>query len=166
MCIILIISIFSFLLESIISNFIPLDSQFFIPLFSLMSLVLIYPYFNGKKNEYLKTCITIGFLYDVAFTDTLILNLVLFLLIGFFICTINQIFSTNIVSVIILSIVVIIFYRILGYGILCLSGLLEFHINRLGTSISSSLLLNILYVILCYFITNAIAKKYRIRKID
>lgn len=160
------VTILSFFLESIISNFIPLDSHFFVPLLSLMSLILIYPYFNGEKEDYIKVSALMGFLYDVVFTDTLLLNLVLFILIGLFICFLNRLFSTNFFSIVLVSVLVIIAYRFMNYGILCLSGLFEFQMIRFIDSILCSLLLNVIYVILLYFITDFLAKKYRIRKLD
>lgn len=158
--------IFSFFLESIVSNFIPLDTNFFVPLFSLISLIIIYPYFNGEKMNYLKVCAGIGLLYDVVFTDTLMMNLVFFILLGLFICFMNQLFSNNVFSVILISAIIIFFYRVMGYGILCLSGLFVFHMERLWESIFSSLLLNLIYASIIYLITDFLAKKYHIRKID
>ncbi len=166
MTIVVVVLIFSFFLESIISNFIPLDTNLFVPLFTLISLIIIYPYFNGEKTNYLKVCAGIGFLYDVVFTDTLMMNLVLFVLLGLFICFLNQLFSNNVFSVILISVVIIFLYRVMEYGILCLSGLFAFHMERLWESIFSSLLLNLFYVSIVYLITDFFAKKYHIRKID
>ena len=166
MNIVLASTIISFLLESITSNFISLNNQIFIPLFSLISLVIIYPYFRTDKLRYIKACAILGFFYDIVFTDTLIMNLLLFSIIGFIISFINKIFSNNVISIVVISAIIILCYRFMSYSILCISGLFEFYGNRLWESIYSSMILNIIYAIVLYIITDILARKYHIRKID
>ena len=45
----------SLLLESILSNLIPIGT-YFTPLFSIVSLVIIYPYFINDDIRYIKYC--------------------------------------------------------------------------------------------------------------
>ncbi len=166
MVIVIVTAIVSFFLESIVSNFVALDSQLWIPLFSLVSLIIIYPYFKGQEQNYLKVCALIGFCYDIVFTDTLLMNFVIFIGIGVLIQGINHIFSTNMINICFMVPVIVALYRLVSYLILCLAGFFHFEWQSLGVSIYSSLLLNIMYAVIVYLITDRIAKRYRIYKVD
>lgn len=166
MIIAIITVIASFFLESIVSNFIGIDSKVLVPLFTLISLIIIYPYFKSNNSTYLKTCVFIGLFYDFVYTDTLILNAMAFLTIGYFITKYNYFFSTNIANLCIMIPLSIIIYRIFIYLILCLSGFIVFNWDNLFLSIYSSLVINIIYGLLIYLITNYFARKYKIKKID
>ncbi len=160
---ILIVLIISFILDSIISNFISLSSIFF-PLFTLMSLIIIYPYFNSYKNKFYLTCFTIGMLYDLIYTDTIVIHAFLFLLIGFIITKLNLVLSNNYVNVAIMGIISIVIYRLIAYGLLLITASVNFNIMHLFKSIYSSLILNILYVSILYIITDRISYRLKIKK--
>jgi len=110
---VIIVLIISFILDSLISNFIPLNS-ILMPLFTLMSLIIIYPYFNNHKNKYLLACFATGVCYDLIYTNTIITHAFLFLVIGFIITRLNLILSNNYVNVAIMAVIIII------YGIICM----------------------------------------------
>lgn len=158
--------IISFLLESIVSNFVPLDSILFLPLFTLVSLIIVSPYFNKKEADYLKLCVVTGLFYDIVFTDTLCFHLLLFVLLGMFISKIMSYINFNFISIFILIPILITLYRTLSYSIICFSGFLTFDWTVLGESIYSSFLLNLFYGMILYFITDKLAKKYHIYKVD
>lgn len=75
------ILILSFYLEGLLN--ILLDVSFLIPLFSLMSIIVIYSYLKDEDKKYFIICLSVGLLYDVVYTNTLFLNASLFLLIGY-----------------------------------------------------------------------------------
>ena len=152
--------------DGTISNFIPLYSQLLIPLLTLMSLLIVYPYFNHDENDYLKVAGVLGVCYDIVFTDTVFLNCVLFLLVALFIRLLNEWFSNNIFSVGLMAMLVITFARILEYSILSLVGFFAFDWMYLFQGIYSSILLNVIYVMLLYVVTDKISRKFHIRKID
>mgnify|MGYP002624595016 CR=1 FL=1 len=158
------IVIFSFYLEGILSKV--TNTTFLIPLTTLMSLIIIYPFCNKMKKEYYLICFIIGLIYDIAYTNTLFLNACLFLLIGYLINLINIIITNNIFNVMIIGLIIIIIYRILNYFILVFIDYLEYDITLLIKSILSSILLNLLYVGILYKIIDKISKKYRIYKKD
>jgi len=144
------IIIISFLLDGIISNYIDFNS-YFIPLFSLMSLVLI----NKKEENYYGYAILLGILYDISYTDTLFLNCFVFLLISSLIMKLFRLFNTNILSSILIGILSIISYRILTYFILSIIGYLNFSLKNLFISIITSIPINIIYICLIYLIRYA-----------
>lgn len=154
----------SFFLESIISNFVGLDTVLLNPLFTLMAIIIIYPYFKDRELDYLKYCILVGFIYDIVFTDTLLLNAILFTIVGTVVIILGYVFSGNLLTTLLTALMVIILYRVIGYAILCLSGYLLYSFNHLLDSINSSILLNIIFISLLFWISDKLSKKYHIRK--
>ncbi|MDD2434996.1 MAG: rod shape-determining protein MreD [Bacilli bacterium] len=157
--------IISFLLDSIISYLIPTNSLL-LPLCSLISLIIIYPFFHKETNNYLIWSFGLGLLYDIVYTDTIFLNAVLFLMIAYMIKMIYQYLSNNVLNVTIISFIVVVLYRSMVYLLLISVGYLNNDFNTLVTSIYSSLLLNIVYGIILYLITNYLSYKYKIDKVD
>ena len=160
-----IVIIVSFILDSIISNSISLSSLF-MPLCTLMSLIIAYPYFRGDIRKFLITCFVTGVFYDLIYTDTIIIHGFLFLMVGYIITKLNLVMSNNYLNVAIMAIICIVFYRFILYGLLLITANVSFSWLLLLKSIYHSLLLNIIYIVLIYIITDKISFKYRIRKSD
>lgn len=139
------ILIISFLLDGLLSN---LRVSYFIPLFSLMSLLLIL----NKNDNYYGYAILLGLLYDISYTDTLFLNCLIFLLISYLIKKIEHYLSYNIFNQILISILIILIYRILTYFILNIIGYLSLDLLSLGINIIKSIPLNVFYVCLIYYL--------------
>lgn len=156
----------SFFLDSIVSMFVPIDTNFFVPLFSIVSLIIIYPYFNHREGDYMKMACVLGLCYDFIYTDTLFLHCMLFFVLAQVIRLLNVWFSNNVISVSFMSIIIIVVYRMLEYGILCLIGFLPFDMEFFLKGIYASLLLNVIYCVIVYLITDWVSRKYRILKID
>ena len=157
------ISIISFVLEGFVSNFISLNSLF-MPLFTLMSLIIIFPYFNENIKPYLITSFIIGVFYDVIYTNTVVIHGLLFLLIAFVIIKLNVIFSNNWVNVMIMALICIIVYRITSFGILVITNTIPLNGLILLKSIYQSILLNLVFVTLAFIITDEISFKLKIKK--
>lgn len=158
--------ILSFFLDSFISNIVPLNTNYFIPLFSLVAIILIYPYFNKNTNHYLFAVGILGLAYDIFYTDTLVLNLTIFLALGLLIKYVYSIFTINIVNSIIWLLVIIILYRTVTYIILILASYLSLDFMALVKSIYSSLILNVIYCLLGYYILDYLSYTFRIKKWD
>ncbi len=162
----LIVTILSFFLESIVSNFVSINSDLFLPLFTIVALVIIYPFFKKDRSTYFKIAAILGLFYDVVFTDTLIVNFFLFLMTAYFIEKVNYMLSNNYLNVAIITALSIAFYRSISFLVLVIIGYLPFSWYSLARGITTSLLLNIIYAVLLYGITDFIARKYHITKID
>ena len=131
----------SLILETIVSNIVGINS-IFIPLFFIMSLILIYP----KKN-FLIICTICGLIYDICFYNSLFINTISFIFIGLLLPNLNK------YNIYLKSIIVIIFYRFITYSMLVLIGYVEFNMFIFYRSIYSSIILNIIFIIfikLCY----------------
>lgn len=161
-----IILIVSFIIQGAISNFFSINTSVFNLLLPIIALIIVYPFFCKDVSKYLIYAGVYGFLYDLIYTDTLILYAGLFVIIAFIISVLNIVFSNNIINIGFISTIVIIIYRIISYVILVTINYFSFDINLLFHSIYSSLLINVIYAIILYFISDKISQKYHIEKID
>lgn len=156
MKIINIILIISFYLEGIITNFINLNTKLFNPLFLFTGIILIYPLINNE-HKYYRMCLTYGFIYDLVYTNTIFLHALIFLLIGYLISKSMTYFENNLLNTNITILISILIYRIINYILLCLVSEVSFNIYELLNSITSSIILNILYGTILYLL---LRKKY------
>lgn len=160
---IIFIVIISFILDSIVSNLVSING-IMMPLFTIMSLIIIYPYFNNNKNKFYPTCFFLGMAYDLIYTNTIIFHACLFLLLGFIVSKLNLVLSNNYINVAIMGIIIIIIYRLITYFLLLITAAVSFNIWNLFESIYSSLIINVIFVILAYIITDKISYKLKIHK--
>ena len=163
----IIVTAISFLIDSFLSNYLYVsvsNNNIFIPMFTLISLIIILPYFNSQSNNYLATCFIFGLIYDITFTNTLLLNAALFTLIGFIIILLDNGLSNNYFNSILKMLIVIIIFDSLTYFILLMLNYINYGILDLLLKIAKSLLLNFIYISILYFLTNMIAKKLHIKK--
>ena len=161
-----IIVLLSFMAEGIISNYISMNTIIFEPLFTLISLIIIYPYFHNKEKKYFILSFSMGLLYDIVYTNTFLFNAIMFLIIAYIIKKINSYISNNYINVAIISLIIIIIYRLIVYLVLCLINYFNFDIRSLLYSIADSLVLNMIYSVVLYLITDYISRKKHITKID
>ena len=99
--------IISFILENIMSNiFVTTLNNVspFTTIYTIIALVVIYPYFASDKKYFLLVII-FGFLFDTIYTSTILLNLTIFLVISLLIKTLNNIISDNIIMTNIISLI-------------------------------------------------------------
>jgi len=163
----ILIIIISFLLDSFVSMYIPISVSNYnvlVPMFTIVSLIIIYPYFNNNERNFLITCLIFGLLYDTTFTNTFGLNTALFFGLGYVIIFLDDALSNNLFSLIIKMLIVIILYDVITYLILLLLNYIDYGILTLLIKILKSLILNIIYLIITYFITNSLSKKLHIKK--
>ena len=140
------ILVISFLLDNLISFFLN-TNLLFNPLLSLVSLIIIFRYYHTKdENKYLITSFVLGLVYDIVCTDTVFLNAGIYLLLSLFIIKFYKIFSYNLLNSAILLIIVIIIYRSITFLVLSNFNFISFNLYHLLQSISSSLILNLLYL--------------------
>ncbi len=160
---IILIIIISFILDSIISNIINIHG-IFNPLFTLMSLIIVYPYFNGNKISYYKAAFLTGLFYDLIYTDTMIVHAIIFTFIAFIITKLNIVLACNWLNDTLIALACIVIYRLIMYMLLLINGNIEFNVSYILESIYSSILINIIYIITVFNITDKISNKLKIRK--
>lgn len=156
------ISMISFFLDGILSKYISPNSLF-LPLFTLVSLVIIYPYFNNNNYRYFKYIAILGLLYDIAYMNMLFYNFFIFMLLGFVNIFIKYLLSHRLYINVIVTIILIIIYRFINFIFINITiGNIDFY--DLIKNIYSSLILNIIYCIFIYLISEWYSKKHKILK--
>lgn len=155
------ISVLSFFLDGILSKYIS-PTSIFLPLFTVVSLVIIYPYFNNNNYRYFRYIAILGLLYDITYLNTLFMNFFIFILIGFFVGLFNYLLSNNIYTNVMITIVTIILYRVCHYLFIVIFKSQDFNFMFLLKNVYSSLILNVLYCMIIYFFSEIFSKKYKI----
>ncbi len=153
---------FAFLLEGILSIFIPFsinNLSLFTPLITIASLVILFPYFKENNKNYLWSCVFLGFAFDILYTDTLILNAFVFFLAGLFIKWLYLFLNKNLLNSLFIVLTTITFYQFLSYLILVIVGYLSFNIFSLLYLFVHSYLFNIIYALILYLILSKVYRK-------
>lgn len=159
--IILIISLF---LDGILSNFLPFmvgDLSLFTPMFSIVCLFLIYPFFRKEKKKYFLFCFIFGLVYDLFYTNLLFFDGIIFLMIAFIITKIYKLFSVSIINLFIYIILVVVIYEVSFALIIFIFNLVPVSGGKVFYKIGHSLILNILYSYLIYGIIRILPKKWK-----
>jgi len=157
--------IISFLLDGIISNLIPfdlIDPSYFKTIYSIISLVIIYNYFDNQK-KYLTILVVLGIFFDIVYTNTFILNIIIFLIIYLILSKLDYLITTNIFTINLKSIVCVSSYHILTYIILLLANYNNYSIKLLGLILLRSIIMTIIYTSISYIFLNKIYDNKRIR---
>ena len=150
------IIIISFILESITSNIVKTNSLF-IPLFVITSLNVLYPYFK-LKNNFIICFIICGILYDIIFSDSIFINTISFGACSIVLILYYNYFKYSLFNSILGTIIIIILYRLLSYGLLLIIDFLSFNLFNMLSGIYTSILLNIIYSIILYLICKLLPK--------
>lgn len=124
-------------------------------LFSILSLIIIYPFFNNKI-KYIKFSLIFGLIYDILFTNFYIFNIFIFFIISVIIYYFFNKNTYNLFNVFILNIIIIHLYIILV--------LIMFNISNYGINLFSELIFilphfyisNIIYIIISYLFIDRI----------
>ena len=91
----IIIVLISFILEGIISKYIPMNTVLFESFFTVISLIIIYPYFHNKEKKYFTLAFFTGLFYDIVYTNTFLFNAIIFLVISYIVKKINAYISNK-----------------------------------------------------------------------
>ncbi len=151
----MILVLLSFFIDGIISNFLK-EGSLFLPLLTIVSLIFIYPKRVTSLKRYIIYCGILGFLYDITYTQTLFLNVMLFILLGYLVTIWDKYFPTNLFNKGVCLLLCLLLYRFLPYTFLCMIGNHSFSWQQLWTSIYGSLILNYGYLILLALIFKVI----------
>ena len=158
MIIAIIYVIISFLLDGLMSNILPfnlVNPSYLKTIYSIISLVILYNYFDNKQ-KYLKILIILGIFFDIVYTNTFILNIIVFLVIYIILSLVDYMIPTNIITINIKSISCIFLYHILTYIILLLANYNSYSIKLLGIILLRSIIMTIIYTTISYLIMNKI----------
>ena len=159
--------VLSFILDNFMSNIFPStlsNISYFTTMYIIISFVIIYPYFTNKKKYYL-LLIIFGLLFDIIYTSTFILNMILFLGVGICIKTLNNIFPENVLTINIISFISISLYHMFTFIILYLVGNIKYDFILLINIIIHSIIMTVIYSSISYIVMNFIYNKFNIKQI-
>lgn len=134
------------------------------PLFSLLSLLIIYPYCDTNKKSYYMYPIVMGILYDITYSNSLFLNTLIFTGFSYILIRIFKLFTINFVNVLVIGTISIISYRVVVFAFMYMIGIIDFNVETLIESISYSFISNYIYLIILYFTVSLIASKLKVKK--
>lgn len=154
-----IIIVISFLLEGIVSNFVPING-FLAPLFTLVALIIIYPLFD-EVSEYYKYAFVTGLAYDLFYTDTILFHAIIFCFMAFIITRLNLVLSDNYLNILVIMGICILIYRVVTYSLLVLVSTMAFDFMALIISVLKSLIINLIYSALLFFVVKKCQRKYK-----
>jgi len=152
----LIIIIISFIIDGISSHFI--NSSFtyisiFSTIYTIISFVIIHQFFSNTK-KFLILLSIFGLLFDIVYTNTLLLNTTIFPLIGLIIIFLCNKLTNNIINNGIISIISIFSYYIISDLILIIINYQKFNIQLLFNVLINSILMTIIFSCLLTIIIN------------
>lgn len=159
--------IFSFLFQGFISNHLKYsltDPSILSCVYLLVTLIVILPYFENEK-KYIKLLVIFGLLMDIVYTNTFILNTLIFLVIYFVCKFINYFLPHNIFTINLLNIVSMIVYHLLTFLILLIIGYDKYSFLLLLKIISHSLIMTIVYGNIMYLIVSSLMNQFQIKEI-
>ncbi|MCI9233501.1 MAG: rod shape-determining protein MreD [Bacilli bacterium] len=152
--------IISFYLDGLCSML--FKTSLFFPLFTLVSLMLIYPYFKRYGNSFLKVCFLVGLLYDIVYTNMIFIHSFLFCILGYIVGFLYHMFNKNFWTLLFMNFIMIIIYQVLNFTLFLLSAKVQFSFQVLLNSIFYSILSNFLYIIILYGILRWLLKYKKI----
>lgn len=142
----------AFILDFLFLNLLPFEFQqisYIYPMFTIITIFLIYSLFNDDKKYY--QVITIyAILYGTMFLNNILLGIFLFLILGFISKIYHKYIHLNVFTVILSSFIIILIYDSTFYTILNLAQLTNFSFKILLYKLKQSLLFNMLCSILIY----------------
>lgn len=162
--IILIVTFLAFILEYVVNGF--FHGTILNGLIIFSSLVLLEPYFKKNKDMFFVFCFFVGIFYDFVYTGTYFMNAGMFLIVGVLVSYFNSITPNNFVVSILELIFMISFYRFICFVFLGFNGYIVMSFSVLFRSIYSSILINLIYGILLYFILYLVSKRFNIKRIN
>lgn len=150
------VGLFSLVFDFLFNSF--LYNTIFIPLIFITFIVILEPYFINKK-KYFIYCYVIGFLYDLIYFNSFFLQASLFLIIGFIVYEVNKNLVKNIFISLLEVVIGIIIYRILSFFFYVINGLVIMDFYVLFESIYRSILFNVFFFSVIYFVFKKIKFK-------
>ena len=160
-----IIVIISLFLDGILSNFLPYmmgDLSLFTPYFTLISLVMVYPFFKKKYKDYYILVGITGFLYDLFYTNLLFANTIFFLLVTYIISFLYKKMALNLLTNIFIVILSLVIYHAIFVLCLFIFNVVPINFEKFLYLILHSIILNVIYGEVLYLICKYLPTKRRL----
>ncbi len=159
--------VISFILDGLMSNYLSfslINPSLFKTIYTLVALVVLLPYFANQK-KYLYLLVGAAILFDIVYTGTFILNIVIFFLIFWLNEFVNFFLSPNLLNTNIRSLLSVLLYHLLSFAILSIVDYNNFDLSLLSAIISHSILMTIIYTTILYLIISHLYDQFNIKQI-
>ncbi len=160
----IIIIVISLYLDGFLTLFLPYIEEnlsLFTPMLTIVSFLLIYPLYRKKEKKYFIVIFITGIIYDLLYTNLLFYDALVFLLIGYLIKLIYKNLDVTHIKLSLYIIFLITIYEVIFFLCILIFNLVPITISQLIYKITHSILLNILYGELLFFIIKRLPKKWR-----
>jgi len=157
----------SFFFQGFIStylNYSLMNPSWFSCIYILVMLIVLMPYFENQK-KFLKLLIIFGLLMDIVYTNTFILNTIIFLIIYFICKFINYYLPHNFLIMNFLNVISVVLYHCFTFISLFIIRYDSYSIMSLITIISHSILMTVIYGSIMYFIVSFLFNFFDIKTI-
>lgn len=124
--------------------------KYIAPLFTLLSLIFIFPYFKNAKKEYYIFSFFSGLLYDLFFTNFYVLNSIIFFIISIGMFYILRNHKNNYITIVYTSLFSIFLYNLINFLIFNMFNYYNYSLIDLSYILRHFLLGNLLYVTILY----------------
>ena len=167
MLVVIIFNIISFFLQGIISNYLNYtisNPSLLSTIYTIITIIIVSKYFDDERKYYFLAFI-LGLLYDLVYTNTFVLNAILFFTIALIARYFTNLLSDNIISVNIISLASIFIYHILSFIILGIISYNTYNIKLLLIICTHSIIMTLIYTTIMYLLSNYISTKIEIKLI-
>lgn len=145
-------------MSNVVSYLLP-NLSIFCTTYTIVALVVLYPYFLNKKKFFI-IVIVFAFLFDIVYTNTLFLNVIIFSLAFLINAYITYLLPDNLLNTNIKGIITIFSYNILTFLILTIIGYSKYSLLVLVKVLYSNIIITCLYTTVLYLILKKIRIKF------
>lgn len=163
----IIILLLSMLIQGTISNYIGYtysDLSIFSTIYVLVALLILNPYFENKK-KYFILLIVFGLIIDITYTNTFILNIILFIICYYISKTFHSFFPYNCITISISNLLSIFSYHLITFVFLNLLKYDAYSFSVLFKILSHSILMTLIYSNIIYISITLIYKKFELKEV-
>ena len=164
----IILLIISFLLQGILSNFLAYTSgaiSIFSTIYVLITLLLLYPYFENNKKKFLILLVIFGGLTDLVYCNTFLLNISIFYMTYKFSNIFHIFLPYNLFTINFSNLLSIFLYHILTFLLLSLLKYDNYTFLMLTKILASSIIMTIIYTTISYLFIKLIREKKELKEI-
>lgn len=159
--------IISCVFQGTISNFLGYtysSLSLFSTIYPLITLLILNPYFENKR-KYLLLLIIFGLITDVAYTNTLLLNITLFIIAYYFSKLFHFFFPYNLFTINISNVLSIMIYHIITFILLVILNYDYYSLSVLSKILSHSILMTIIYTSITYILVRFTYKRLELKEV-
>ena len=159
--------ILSSLIQGVVSNYLGYtyhNLSLFSTIYILIALLVVKPHFENEK-KYLILLITFGFIMDIAYTNTFLLNTCLFVIVYYFSKFFHFFFPYNLFTINISNLLSLFLYHIISFLFLTILRYDNYTIQVLFNVLTHNIIMTIIYTTILYSIVQFIKEKFDLKDV-